>query len=248
VILDGAIGAGLYLWGTWTGESTKVGSVSRGTRGIEAVKHGISRHFGVSSRKLSIGAKSQAFIQLNNEKWVRYLEDPFVNNSKYMQKFSEGLLGHLEERLGRDTAMNHYRHAEKAHRALEGIVESDRKALGLSLAEFRLIVVFAFEVMDRYGRMLGLIDTYIEDEEIRKERPFYNLRLMKLGLVNPYLIWPNLDPFRKKTSLSGALFRPDQRDQYLKSEVGDLMKWTREAREKKFGVYDKDDPLLLERQ
>ncbi len=236
------------------GESRgKVGSVKQevhdgDTIAVKAMGNFGVRFLGVDAPEISfpIGAKSQAFIQLNNEKWVRYLEDPFVNNSKYMQKFSEGLLGHLEERLGRDTAMNHYRHAEKAHRALEGIVESDRKALGLSLAEFRLIVVFAFEVMDRYGRMLGLIDTYIEDEEIRKERPFYNLRLMKLGLVNPYLIWPNLDPFRKKTSLSGTLFRPDQRDQYLKSEVGDLMKWTREAREKKFGVYDKDDPLLLE--
>lgn len=231
----------------------KIGTVKQevhdgDTIGVRAIGNFGVRLLGVDAPEISfpIGARLQDFIYLKNERWVKHLEDPFAQDPMYKQQFSEGLLKHLEERFGPDTALNHYRHAEKAHRALEEIIENDRKALGQSIGDFRFIIVFAFEVMDRYGRMLGLIDSYIENEQIRKDRPFYNLRLMKMGLVNPYSIWPNLDPFRKVSKITDALFGPKDRDKWLKSEIGDIMKWAREAREKKIGIFDEDDPLLLE--
>jgi len=99
--------------------------------------------------------------------------------------------------------------------------------------------------MDRYGRLLCFINRY----QTEGERPLsYNERLLQAGLISPYFIWPNINPFREKGSLVKAVIEPKkakeeaQRDPLLRKAREGFRRARREGR----GIFSPEGPLQLE--
>ena len=141
--------------------------------------------------------------------------------------------------------MNHYRHAAQAEGELEKEVSKDLKELGQSEEEFQFFLAFAYEVMDRYGRLL----CFINRNQSESERPLsYNERLLQAGVISPYFIWPNINPFREKGPLVNAVIEPGKakeeadRDKLLRK----AREWVRRARREGRGIFNPEDPLQLE--
>jgi hypothetical protein len=66
--------------------------------------------------------------------------------------------------------------------------------------------------------------------------------------VSPYLIWPNINPFRKAPSLVAAVIPPGEASD-LADEDGALRSardWVHDARQQKIGIFDASNPLKLE--
>jgi hypothetical protein len=75
--------------------------------------------------------------------------------------------------------------------------------------------------------------------------------LLGAGRVIPYIIWPNVDPFRRSGSLvevvpepgsAAALASGGEAGRNALSEARHLV---RAAREDELGVFEKEDPLML---
>ena len=62
--------------------------------------------------------------------------------------------------------------------------------------------VFAFEVVDGYGRLLCFLNVREPDRARRPKN--YNLRILRAGLAVPSFIWPNIDPFLRASSFMQA--------------------------------------------
>lgn len=60
---------------------------------------------------------------------------------------------------------------------------------------------------------------------------------MQQGAVNPYLIWPNINPFRKQKS--HTLVNEE-------STLSQAREWVQTARTQQIGVFDQTDPLRLQ--
>ncbi len=202
------------------------------------------RFLGVDAPEISFTLPGETrFRGLADPAWQDYLANPFA--TPFNPPLGPGLLKHLKSHIGRDIAMNHYRHAVAAERALEGEVGKDLNQLGKSEEDFRFFLAFAFEVIDRYGRLL----CYMNREQPDEPRPLsYNERMLRAGVVTPYFIWPNVNPFRKNLSISAAVLKPR-----TAKKVGDGEKtlrqareWVRKARQQKSGIFDKVDPLRLQ--
>jgi hypothetical protein len=64
--------------------------------------------------------------------------------------------------------------------------------------------------MDAYGRLLCYINRDQPDADDPEPRPrSYNERLLALGHVSPYFIWPNLDPYMQPGRLVDAVPVPN---------------------------------------
>jgi hypothetical protein len=102
--------------------------------------------------------------------------------------------------------------------------------------------------MDRYGRLLCYINRYQPDEEKPEKRPdSYNERLLQKRRVIPYFIWPNINPFRKRTSLIEAVI-PAATANDIANEDKSLeaaREWVRKTRQQNAGVFDTHNPLKL---
>jgi hypothetical protein len=124
--------------------------------------------------------------------------------------------------------------------------------LGQSTAEFRFFLVFAHEIMDGYGRLLCYLNRDQPDANIPELRPrSYNERLLQMGQVTPYFIWPNINPFLAKgqrgslldaVPLPGTARSLATRDQALR----DARKSVQDARQQGIGIYDVQQPLRLQ--
>jgi len=144
-------------------------------------------------------------------------------------------------------ALNHDHHARAAQAALEDEVSKDMQVLGQTKEEFRFFLAFAFEIMDRYGRMLCFVNREQPDPKVPEPRPLsYNERLLAAGQVLPYFIWPNVSPFRKAKSLLDAVIEPGKANQIADASLQAARAAFRQAREQHQGIYDTANPLLLE--
>jgi endonuclease YncB( thermonuclease family) len=203
------------------------------------------RFLGVDAPEISFKLPGESgFTGLSHIKWEKYLSDPF---KKWPQesRLNPDLVHYLKAKIEPGVAMNHHRHATEAEDELEKEVSRDIEDLGQSEEEFRFFLAFAYEVMDRYGRLLCFINRH----QPEGERPFsYNERLLKAGMVNPYFIWPNVNPFREKTALAKAVIEPNTaKDEAEKDEtLRNAREGVREARQKGMGIFDPGDPLQLE--
>jgi endonuclease YncB( thermonuclease family) len=176
----------------------------------------------------------EPFVALTDERWERFLSDPFADGSLQLRR---SLRGHLEPKIGPGCAVNQARLAEAAKLALRSEVESDLAESGLSREEFRFFMAFAYEVIDGYGRLL----CYLNVDRPRPPRPpSYNERLLVAGQVLPYFIWPNVDPFRLQPSLVEAVPRPGG-----PPPLADERAAVAAAREQGLGVWGGDEPLRL---
>lgn len=203
------------------------------------------RFLGVDAPEISFKLPGErGFIGLSNIKWERYLSDPFTNWPQE-SRLDQDLIHYLKAKIKPGGAMNHYRHATEAEDELEKEVSRDLEDLGQSEEEFRFFLVFAYEIMDRYGRLLCYMN---RDQPGRQSPPSYNERLLQAGRVNPYFIWPNVNPFREKRPLVQAVPEPNtikdvaDRDEVLRNAREEV----HEARQKGIGIFDSGDPLQLE--
>jgi endonuclease YncB( thermonuclease family) len=203
------------------------------------------RFLGVDAPEISFKLPGEAgFTGLSNIKWERYLSDPFTHWPPE-SRLDKDLVNYLKAEIKPGVAMNQYRHATQAEDELEKEVSNDLQDLGQSEEEFQFFLAFAYEVMDRYGRLLCFINRY----QSEGERPLsYNERMLQAGVISPYFIWPNVNPFREKESLVDAVTEPNkakdeaQKDPLLRK----AREAVRRARQEGKGIFDPEDPLQLE--
>jgi len=203
------------------------------------------RFLGIDAPEISFKLPGEeGFTGLSDIKWEKYLSDPF-RNWPHESRLNRDLIDYLKAKIKPGVAMNHYRHATQAEGELEKEVLGDLEDLGQSEEEFRFFLAFSYEIMDRYGRLLCFINRY----QPEGERPLsYNERLLQAGMVSPYFIWPNINPFREKKPLVNAVIEPKkakeeaQRDKLLRK----AREWVRRARREGRGIFSPEGPLQLE--
>lgn len=222
------------------------------TANTEAVGNLGVRFLGVDAPEVSFtlpGGDPRRFVPLTDPAWEAVLADPFADAlPPFDPPLDPALQAHLAGRAGPGTAANHARHAEAAHRCLERHVGADLEALGHTVEEFEFFLAFAGEVMDRYGRLLGYLNRRQRSATVPAPRPAsYNERLLEDGLVTPYFIWPNVNPFRRQRSPVAAVPAPGTAAQLAESEssLRQARAWVRRAREQGLGLYQAADPLRL---
>jgi endonuclease YncB( thermonuclease family) len=164
------------------------------------------RFLGVDAPEVSfpLPGNSTAFVSISDPRWATFLDDPFdLAFGAIDPPLDPALRASLAARVGRGAAANHAELAETAERALEVQIESDIAALQQTPETFRFFCAFAHEVMDGYGRLLCYINRDQPDADDPKSRPrSYNERLLAVGHVSPYFIWPNVDPYRRSSGSS----------------------------------------------
>ncbi len=210
------------------------------------------RLLGVDAPEISFRLPgSTSFTSIGTPDWDAFLTDPFdARWGAFSAPLEPGLVAHLKAHLGAGAGANHNRHAVNAQRGFEAEIQADLVMLGETNADFEFFIGFAFEVMDRYGRLLGYINRDQPASAPSAPRPLsYNERLLKLGLVTPYFIWPNVDPFRSRGSKEAAVIPPhkarDEADRNTK--LRNALAWVHQAREDGLGLFNPagDGPLRL---
>lgn len=257
-------------WGT--GIASVKQSVHDGdTANIAPDGHIPIRFLGIDTPEISLKFPTIAnpdagdFPHIKKQEWVDYLTDPFSptipDSVVFESALGSALKGHLDDRLGATTAINHYAHAEAAHRQLEGLIQADVDAAASAggAEEFTFFIAFAYEVMDGYGRFLGFVDRSLPASQREKGRLTYNEKLLKSGHASPYLIWPNVNPFRKVFPLTSAVKSPSDFRLWVSNDhrLQQARQFVREARIAGAGIFgptnlqsnkieDATEPLKLE--
>ena len=221
------------------------------TINVRAIGNFGIRFLGVDAPEISFRLPGESgFTSLSNPKWEAFLSDPFAEGlPPFNPPLTQGLLNHLETGVGAGAAMNHYRYADRAEDALEQEVLNDLQALGQTEEEFRFFLAFAHEIMDRYGRLLCFINRFQPDPNYPGPRPRpYNERLLQLAKVNPYLIWPNINPFRTEETKVAAVIAPGSANDVANQDekLRSAREWIRDARQQEIGIFDAQNPLRLQ--
>lgn len=191
----------------------------------------------------------ERFISIGDQRWRDFLDDPFADDlPPFEPPLQDGLRTHLQERVGPGTAENHAEHSDSARVGLVDEVKADMSTLGQSKETFEFFLAFAHEVMDGYGRLLCYLNRAQPNEDEPEPRPpSYNERLLKGAKLAPYLIWPNIDPFRRQDLLFAAVPRPGTARR-LAERTGTLRRareWVKAARDAQTGIFDAENPLRL---
>jgi endonuclease YncB( thermonuclease family) len=211
------------------------------------------RFLGVDAPEVSFTLPgSQTFVSIANPRWTEFLTNPFAPEyGPFDPPLADGLVGHVLAGIGADTAPNHARLAKEAERALENVMLADVAVLGQTPETFRLFCSFATEVMDGYGRLLCYVNRDQPDREDPEPRPkSYNERVLALGLVTPYFIWPNLDPYKRQKRLVDAVpapgsLAPEGVGAEERRSFDEARQSVKDARAAGLGVFSPADPLLL---
>ncbi|MGH2585909.1 MAG: hypothetical protein ACRDJE_13430 [Dehalococcoidia bacterium] len=208
------------------------------------------RFLGVDAPEISFtlpGGAPNRFVGLADPRWDAALQDSL--SGAFGQSLDPTLRTHLQGAVGAGVAINHHQHAAAAEDGLEELVREDITALGQTEESFQFFLVFAHEIMDRYGRMLCFINRDQPQASAALPRPrSYNERLLERGLVSPYLIWPNINPFRRKPSLRAAVPAPGTASQLATqdSALRDARQWVAAARANGDGIFAAANPLRLQ--
>lgn len=201
--------------------------------------------------------------------WSDYLADPFADGlppfgdpasmRPKVREYYDGLVDHLRKHAsGPKTAKNHFELAMGARDALVAEIRKDIDELepyipGLCEENFALAMEFGWEVMDRYGRMLGYVNRYQRATRKNPMPPlpaFYNYRLLRSGAACMYSIWPNVDPGDKSDTVLQILRRYKVKKgteivQRVKA-LGAIRELVRTARREGSGIFSRDRPLGIE--
>lgn len=186
----------------------------------------------------------ERFLSTSNPEWEDFLSNPFA--AKYGPLVLDaGLKAYLLPRLKSGTAANHHRHAKNAEAALESEIKNDMTQMNWSKEKFEFFLAFAHEVTDRYGRLLA----YINRKDASASRPAdYNTRQLEKGVACAYFIWPNVGKFTGAASITDLVLKPSTANQWATKDK--YLQHSREAvataRQNKFGIFDKTDPLMIE--
>jgi endonuclease YncB( thermonuclease family) len=209
------------------------------TINVHAVNNFGVRFLGVDAPEMKARFPGRGLVQLSDPLWDHHLRDCFE-----VLKLSSGLTEYLRGLLNEGVAENHFQHATAAKLRLIEFIRKDMAELGLSEDTFRFYLSSAHDVTDRYGRFLGFINRY--QKEVNRPRS-YNERLLAEGLVSPYFIWPNINPFKQAMSLGAAVIEPGTSKELAEKDTS--LRWARNAvryaRDEGIGIYDRKDPLIL---
>lgn len=209
---------------------------------VRAIGNFGMRFLGVDAPEVSFTLPGNTnFTAISDQKWETFLSNPLGPDIP----LSANLRQHLQASVGPGTATNHAHHAELAHRALEQEVIDDMAALQKNKEDFRFFLAFATETMDRYGRLLA----FINREQATDPRPLsYNERLLQKGLLSPYFIWPNVNPFRKQPSLIDAVIPPNTANDAATADntLHAARIAVSAARQAEIGLFIKQNPLKLQ--
>jgi endonuclease YncB( thermonuclease family) len=234
---------------------TTIGSVRQqvhdgDTITVRAIGNFGIRFLGVDAPEISFTLPgSNSFTSLGNTKWEAFFANWYdeETHGAFSPPLQQGLREHLKARVVAGVALNHDHHAKAAQTALEDEVLKDMQVLGQTKEDVQFFLAFAFEIMDRYGRMLCFINREQPDPNVPEPRPpSYNERLLTQAWVLPYFIWPNVNPFRKAKSVLDAVIPPGTANQINDPQFQAARAAFRAAREQHKGIYDAQGPLLLE--
>ncbi|WP_156325835.1 thermonuclease family protein [Nonomuraea sp. SBT364] len=185
----------------------------------------------------------KGFASISHPAWATFLADPFAKGYEELTLRS-ALHAFILGRLGPRTAANHAAHAAPATQALKDMIQGDITEQGHTDASFKMRLAFAYEILDRYGRLL----CYVNREQREKPRPApYNERLLVAGHAVPYFIWPNVDPFiRQEGRIADAVPAPGTARTIAEAgALGRARHAVREARTAGLGLWNHAEPLAL---
>jgi len=178
--------------------------------------------------------------------WQAFLADPFgPQYPPFQPELAKHLEAHLRGRLKKTAALNHAKYAKVAREELVKLIKADMAHLGANPTQFLLFHAFAYEALDRYGRLLAYVHP---DQPPGPQRlPSYNDRLLTAGLASPYFIWPNVDPFLTAPTWLEAVIPPRQARDYAEApgKLRAARESVRNARARGQGLFDLTDPLQL---
>ena len=231
-----------------------IGSVAQQTSDGDTVNVRALGNFGV--RFLGIDTPessfrlpgSAAFSSTGSEGWQEFLNDPFAAQWGDIE-LTGPLRASLEERTGTGCAENHKLHASRAEDSLEAMISSDLQVMGWTKETAEFFLSFAVEALDGYGRLLAYINRNQRSATVPEPRPkSYNERQLVQGSALPYFIWPNVNPFRRQSSLLDAVLAPGTAADVGEAEsaLRDARSAVRSARSNQIGVFDAGDPLRIE--
>ena len=186
------------------------------------------------------------FVSIGDNRWEAFLSDPLSATWKtFSPPLDQELQAHLSAVTGPGVAKSHHKHAKAAEDALEKLIQEDFNNRGLSDEDGRFFMAFANDVMDGFGRLLCYLNI---QEPNAEQRPLtYNERLLALGMAVPYFIWPNIDPFRRETSLANAALSPLSFRQRIAESptLNSSRAAVKQARQDEKGIFNPTDPLKL---
>jgi endonuclease YncB( thermonuclease family) len=186
------------------------------------------------------------FVKISDPRWETFLKNPFA--ARYPKLvLKQGLREYIKRRSGPGAAANHADLARAATVALRAEVNRDMTDLNQDKNTFGFFLAFASEVMDGYGRFLGFLHP---NQPTPPRKASYNERMLQLGWATPYFIWPNLDPYRRQTSLVEAVPKPksvvpEGVTAAAKQPLDDARAWARQARDHDLGVWEPGKKLRL---
>lgn len=217
------------------------------TLGVQLAGTGAVRFLGIDTPEKSFEHPLDGPQRLDGAPWEQFLSDPFAPGLP-AAALEPSLIQHLRARVGPGAAANHHRHAVAGGDALRTLVQSDLTAMAQTPEQFSFFLSFSYEVFDRYGRFLAFINRNQPSATTPGPRPLtYNERMLELGRALPYIIWPNVTPFRDAASAAHAVLAPGTAkrvaEQGALKRARDLVMAARAAGA---GVFDPADPLRLE--
>jgi endonuclease YncB( thermonuclease family) len=208
--------------------------------------------------------------QINEYIWSKYLDNPFADDltdkkafgkpekmSSKEREYYDGLVDYLKRnKIGKGTAENHFKHSMAARDVLIEEVKKDVDELHaldaqITSENFILQVSFGWEVMDRYGRLLGIINCF-QQKNGPQLPSSYNERLLEKGVACIYTIWPGVDPRDRSKEILELLnpFKVKKANEIIDKRGAEALKNNREkvknARKKGLGIFYINDPLKIE--
>ncbi|HIK44084.1 MAG TPA: hypothetical protein IGR64_04265 [Leptolyngbyaceae cyanobacterium M65_K2018_010] len=229
-------------------QSLKASIADGDTLGVHLQGSGSVRFLGVDTPEKNFQLTGlSGSRRLDSPEWETYLTDPFRPELGGYD-LDPALIAHLRPRLGAGAGQNHRTYGEQAEQALIALVQADMTALGQTLESFQYYLSFSFEVFDSYGRLLAFINRNQPQANTPSPRPLsYNERMLEQGAALPYLIWPNIDPFRA-SSLLAAVPAPGTARTVAQSTpaLRRARELVRQARSEGRGVFNPAAPLRLE--
>lgn len=205
------------------------------------------RFLGVDTPEVTFPLPGETgFRSTGSEEWEAFLSDPFAGWPDASDHLGPALRAELELRAGPGAARNHRKHAEHARTKLQELIGADVQTFaGSDKARYTFFLRYARDVIDRYGRLLAYINVNVDDPETAPVHT-YNERMLALGLASPYFIWPNLDPFKKQSSLLDAVVDPSRMAALARAgRLGEARRSIREARDLGLGIFG-PDPLRIQ--
>ena len=217
------------------------------TIGMQLDGTGSVRFLGVDAPEKSFEHPLTGIQGLDGAPWEQFLSNPFAPGLP-ASSLEASLIAHLQGRVGTGAAANHHSHATAAADSLKTLVQADMTAMGQSSDQFGFFLAFSYEVFDSFGRFLAFVNRNQPNATVPGPRPLtYNERLLELGRVLPYIIWPNVNPFREAATVAEAVPAPGTANQI--AETGDLKRardLVKSARADGLGAFDPADPLRFE--